>query len=144
MILKDADELKEIISEEITRKFVRWDKTITVAEWETFTRDVIDNAPTINELPEKYIIQVKTREDAQKIKNVWDKNNFGNVIIASENMDIIPLRPQGEWLKAQGEWVTDTAYKICFKCSECKSHFEFPFNFCPNCGAQMKTRTDAD
>lgn len=47
-------------------------------------------------------------------------------------------RPQGEWLKAQGEWVTDTAYKICFKCSECKSHFEFPFNFCPYCGASMQ------
>lgn len=39
----DPEELKEILSEEVTRKFVRWDKTITVAEWETFTRDIIDN-----------------------------------------------------------------------------------------------------
>lgn len=46
MRLIDADELKTILSEEITRRFVRWDKTITVAEWETFTRDAIDNAPT--------------------------------------------------------------------------------------------------
>lgn len=47
MRLIDADELKTILSEEITRRFVRWDKTITVAEWETFTRDAIDNAPTV-------------------------------------------------------------------------------------------------
>ena len=44
---------------------------------------------------------------------------------------------QGEWIKAQGEWVTDTAYKIIFRCSECGGHFGYPFNFCPNCGARM-------
>lgn len=52
MRLIDADELKTILSEEITRRFVRWDKTITVAEWETFTRDAIDNAPTVEERPQ--------------------------------------------------------------------------------------------
>ena len=52
-------------------------------------------------------------------------------------------RPQGKWIKAQGEWVTDTVYKICFKCSECGCHFNYPFNFCPNCGAQM-VRGNAD
>lgn len=28
----DPEELKEILFKEVTRKFVRWDKTITVAE----------------------------------------------------------------------------------------------------------------
>lgn len=34
--------LKNIISEEITRKYGRWDKKVTVAEFETFIRDIID------------------------------------------------------------------------------------------------------
>lgn len=47
MRLIDADELKENISNEIVQKFIRWDKTITVSECETFIRDIIDNAPTV-------------------------------------------------------------------------------------------------
>ena len=74
--------------------------------------DLIDNAPTVEQ---KYYERV----------------------IAQIN-PVIEARPQGEWLKAQGEWVTDTTYKICFMCSECKAHFEFPFNFCPICGAKMR------
>lgn len=74
--------------------------------------EVIDNAPTVEQ---KYYERV----------------------IAQIN-PVIEARPQGEWLKAQGEWVTDTTYKICFMCSECKAHFEFPFNFCPICGAKMR------
>lgn len=47
MRLIDADKLKENISEKLVRRFNRWDKTITVSEWETFTRDIIDYAPTV-------------------------------------------------------------------------------------------------
>ena len=84
----------------------------------TRTERLIDNAPTV---------EAKTTADC---------------IIAYgdgyETARRLSERPQGEWLKAQGEWVTDTTYKICFECSECKAHLEFPFNFCPVCGAKMK------
>ena len=41
-------------------------------------------------------------------------------------------RPQGEWVKMAFD------DKTIFYCSECHSHFEYPFNFCPICGADMK------
>ena len=67
MRLIDADELKTILSEEITRRFVRWDKTITVAEWETFTRDVIDNAPTVEpQMPREYRQALEVLEHIKK------------------------------------------------------------------------------
>ena len=146
MRLIDADEMKKILSEEITRKFVRWDRTITVAEWETFIQDIIDDAPTIKEMPEKYIIQVKTKEDAQRIKNVWDKSNFGNVIITADNFEVIPIRPQGKWLedKVAFHFVCDQCGCALRRLKNEVFEGDYDYNFCPNCGAQMKTRTDAD
>ena len=55
MRLINADELNETISEEVCRKFVRWDKTITVAEFETFVRGIIDNAPTVEPFEPDYV-----------------------------------------------------------------------------------------
>lgn len=43
-------------------------------------------------------------------------------------------RPQGEWIKMAFD------DKTIFYCSECHSHFEYPFNFCPNCGVEMQKR----
>ena len=52
------------------------------------------------------------------------------------------IRPQGKWKETQGVFVTDTAYKIFYRCSECDCIFGYPFNFCPNCGAKMKGGAD--
>ena len=41
------------------------------------------------------------------------------------------VRPKGEWIKMAFD------DKTIVYCSECHSHYEYPFNFCPNCGAQM-------
>ena len=48
-----------------------------------------------------------------------------------------PKRPQGEWVKwnfktfgAMGDWE--------YKCSNCEKVYGGEYNFCPNCGAQMK------
>lgn len=41
-------------------------------------------------------------------------------------------RPQGEWVRM----VLDN--KTIVYCSECHLHYEYPFNFCPNCGADMR------
>ena len=115
MRLIDADELKKIIPEEITRKFVRWDKTITVSEWETFTQDLIDNAPTV-EIP----------------KTIQQAINFG--IFHAENQ-----RPQGEWLADKVAF-----HLVCNQCGcalrQLKSEVfegDYDYNFCPNCGAEM-------
>lgn len=50
----DADALKNDISEKVCEKFERYNKTITICEFETFIRGVIDNAPTVEpEITEK-------------------------------------------------------------------------------------------
>ena len=130
MRLIDADELKDIISQEVTEKFVRWDKTITVCEWETFIRDIIDNAPTV-ELPQVVLFaETITEEEKQKLvaefKAVMDN---AKITVGSE-------RPQGEW-KGNG------IERICSECG-----FDVPVSkyilckYCPNCGAKMRTETD--
>ena len=52
--------------------------------------------------------------------------------------DQCPNIPHGKWIKAQGEWVTDTAYRICFKCSECGGAGDIFDNYCRCCGARMQ------
>ena len=77
MRLINADELKTILSEEITRRFVRWDKTITVAEWETFTRDVIDNAPTVEPFAE---VHFETFREYERPHGDWITDDNRNVV----------------------------------------------------------------
>lgn len=86
----------------------------------------IDNAPTVE--PEPYF------KKAEKDKRIYEQGF----------KDGQNARPQGEWIETMGEWVSEHCRKRVFKCSECELHFEYPFNFCPNCGAQMKTRTETD
>lgn len=114
MRLINADELNETISEEVCRKFVRWDKTITVAEFETFVRGIIDNAPT-----------------------VYDTINLypnGAVIIQQ-------TIPQGEWKTVEG--YDGDEYYECSNCGEpwvlyAGTPETNNMNFCPNCGADMR------
>ena len=47
MRLIDAEKLKEDIKEIGCDRFESWDKMLTLAEYETFVGDVIDNAPTV-------------------------------------------------------------------------------------------------
>lgn len=45
-----------------------------------------------------------------------------------ENRLYCPARPQGKWI-IEHDWV---------HCSSCGHEQNYPSNFCPNCGAQMK------
>ena len=41
----------------------------------------------------------------------------------------------GRWEKRKIiDWV---GTKICFRCTECKTHWDVNTNYCPNCGAKM-------
>lgn len=57
-------------------------------------------------------------------------------IIAQIN-PVIEERPHGEWIKwnfktfgAMGDWE--------YKCSNCEKVYDGEYNFCPNCGADMR------
>lgn len=75
----------------------------------------IDNAPTVD------CIEFNRAEEL--IKQAYQKGK--------------DIRPQGEWIKwnfktfgAMGDWE--------YKCSNCEKVYGGEYNFCPNCGAQMK------
>lgn len=92
----------------------------------------------------------------------WAKNNNGNecyyledrmyavtdgdmvIILTADSYDEAKRkakakfeRPQGEWVKwnfktfgAFGDWE--------YKCSNCEKVYDGEYNFCPNCGAEMR------
>lgn len=54
-----------------------------------------------------------------------------------DNAPTVEERPQGEWIKwnfktfgAMGDWE--------YKCSNCGKVYDGEYNFCPNCGADMR------
>ena len=123
MRLIDADDLHETFGKECDGECTICSHSLYNEKLGSYC-ELIINAPTVHH-PDCEVCEDKAKSYSMGFQDGF----FTGKKIA---------RPQGEWLKAQGEWVTDTAYKICFKCSECKAHFGFPFNFCPNCGADMR------
>lgn len=96
---------------------------------------LIENAPTVEKTDVIYLCKYhKEPHCCKHTHRIEDSLNFEEV---DTGKWMEKERPQGEWIKAKGERVTDKAYKICFMCSECKTHYEYPFNFCPYCGAEM-------
>lgn len=61
-----------------------------------------------------------------------------NVMYLIDNAPTVePERPQGEWIKwnfktfgAFGDWE--------YRCSKCEKVYGGEYNFCPNCGADMR------
>lgn len=88
----------------------------------------------------KLIIEIP--ESVYEAYKVWHKNKVATVeqsLIA--NSKPYEERPQGEWIKwnfktfgAFGDWE--------YKCSNCEKVYGGEYNFCPNCGAQMKGYTE--
>ena len=51
---------------------------------------------------------------------------------------IKPL-PKGHWIKSKMPLPLSDSYKEYVRCSVCKAHWDvYGFNFCPNCGADMR------
>lgn len=135
----DADALKNDISEKVCEKFERYNKTITICEFETFIRGVIDNAPTVE--PEsliKPIAEIKcelTEEEKQRLIELLRKER-------PQLVRLEPERPQGEWARYD-EWVngeyTGGFYHVnCPVIEEGYALYSrWETRFCPNCGAPM-------
>ena len=98
-----------------------------------------------------------TDEEAIKILSHTTNLGYGVVIETMEGyttrdikialdmaIEALGVRPQGEWIIK----FDSLECPFCGMSIDDEVHWlypnEFNFNFCPNCGAQMKTRTDAD
>ena len=107
--------LEKSMRRSINERYISWTKTITVADIATLIFDEIDNAPTVE----------YTLEEAFQ-KTVCEQRLY------------CPQRPQGEWIIIKSPLSNETIVK-CDKCGD-----EFigndveGYNFCPNCGADMR------
>lgn len=69
---------------------------------------------------------------------VYSGAELANAILnAIDNAPTVEERPQGEWIKwnfktfgAMGDWE--------YKCSNCGKVYDGEYNFCPNCGTDMR------
>ena len=96
--------------------------------------DMIDEAPTIDiDLADDGTLSVKV-EDATKIKRVLvEDGKNGDLYYADQ--------AQGEWIFRR-EFVEDTPF-TGHRCSNCNYWQSMgAWNFCPNCGADMRKGSD--
>lgn len=73
-------------------------------------------------------------EGVQKyfVNNSIHKNDLAEVIAKLPTVEAKPV-VHGEWMEAIGE-----NYWFDYTCSICGELEEFEYNFCPNCGADMR------
>lgn len=109
MRLIDADVLKENLAEAVTKRFEKWDKTILVCEMETFTRDIINNTPTV----------------------IWCGGS-------SEGLPIMDLRPRPGAKWNQDEDDNSLTCSGCGCRLWANDIIDGEAYFCPNCGADMR------
>ena len=53
-----------------------------------------------------------------------------------------PERKKGKWLKAYGDHEAFGVRPFYRYCSACNESTVFPYNYCPNCGADMRGEQD--
>lgn len=121
MRLIDADALKEEISGEW---FVEPNATIF-----NYVFNMIDNAPTVE--PEVKEVPIATVTfDTEKLKELTN--------------DIVERIKSGELVvpRQKGEWITNDVTLSAWRCDKCLYATPSTYNFCPNCGADMRGETD--
>jgi len=77
--------------------------------------------------------------DADKLKECAIACNIHNGTLTDlcvplyqiNNAPTVEERPKGEWIYIDNDWGT-------FQCDQCKKHSSINYNYCPNCGADMR------
>ena len=95
--------------------------------------DFISRQALCDDLREYKVHPVPISSDESEVKGYNDGIDLAISVIAdfpSENSE----RNKGEWIRKQPIAVGEPR----FICSECRGQFRNPYNFCPNCGADMR------
>lgn len=81
--------------------------------------------------------------DADELKKYSYRTDWNVPVVDVDDIDKAPTieeRTQGEWIKWNfrtvgplGDWD--------YKCSNCEKVYYGEYNFCPNCGADMRGKT---
>ena len=88
---------------------------------------------------EKAIAILRMGEQARWRSGVTVEEEKEAVDMAIEALEEEP-RPHGEWIYHK-EWEVDG--ECAFECSKCGMGTDVDYNFCPNCGADMR-KGDSD
>ena len=56
-------------------------------------------------------------------------------------VDAVPV-VQGRW--EQRKIIDWFGTNICYRCTKCKTHWDANTNYCPNCGADMRERSEGE
>lgn len=76
-----------------------------------------------------------------EVINLWADKPFGNPTLVEIKGCIEaltsaqPERKTGEWIECEEDWRHQIVW---WRCSECNYNVSAHYNFCPNCGADMR------
>lgn len=70
----------------------------------------------------------------------WENNGYNGAILAAGRVPAADVRPviRGKWKKHYADHEAFGERPFCRYCSVCNAITVFPYNFCPNCGADMR------
>ena len=72
--------------------------------------------------------------DGFKHNSLFNEQHFEALDMAISALSAEPIRPKGLWK------IHDLVRHL-YRCSECQTITQISFNFCPNCGADMRGKT---
>ena len=65
-----------------------------------------------------------------------------NIVNEQPTVESVPV-VHGEWIAQDGDWKSSNTGEplTVHQCSNCRNYFiHAPYNFCPNCGADMRKK----
>lgn len=77
--------------------------------------------------------------DIQRISEVQlECNHFKTAEqIIAKGTPLPTAQKQGQWVQIYIPLPLSDSGKDCYCCSECRTHWDYTSNYCPNCGAKM-------
>ena len=107
-----------------------------------FNNDLIRRTDALNMVHNFFLAKIKAVSgDREEIPMgelnpiLKDNKELSAKIKSIPNFEAVPV-VHGEWKKIYGS----CRYVFSFRCSECNKLVEFDTNFCPHCGADMRTK----
>lgn len=88
----------------------------------------------MDELIYRYALLEQIEKDSEGTLGSYGENwQFINTI---RKMPTIERRPKGEWVYHENDMFCVRWNK--WECNQCHERVEYKYNFCPNCGADMR------
>ena len=94
--------------------------------------------PTESEIVKAYTKGFDTGVETARQKGEYTEEDMKRTI--KENFDLGYEMAKNKYERPKGEWLHPYETNIACECSICKRQMPIPdyFNFCPNCGADMR------